>query len=77
MSLSVSAATVESYFRLMQNWDVDSKKNLVIRLVESLEPKSTVDFSACFGAWQDERDAEEIIREIYAARQNNPEIVEL
>jgi len=74
MNFSVSTTTVESYFRLLRNWDVNSKKKLIIRLVESLEPKSPTDFSACFGAWQDDRDAEEIIREIDQTRQNNPEI---
>jgi hypothetical protein len=77
MNLSVSTTTVESYFQLLRNWDANSKKNLIIRLVDSLEPKSAADFSACFGAWQDDRDAEEIIREIYKARQNTPEIEEL
>jgi len=72
MSLSVSTTTVESYFRLLRNWDARSKKNLIIRLVESLESKPATDFSACFGTWQDDRDAEEIVREIYRARQNNP-----
>ena len=76
MSLSISTTTVDHYFRLLRNWDVNSKKSLIIRLVESLEPKSTTDFSACFGAWQDDRDAEEIVRDIYQARQNNPEIEE-
>ena len=74
MSLSVSTTTVESYFRLLQNWDARSKRNLIIRLVESLESKSDADFSACFEAWRDDRDAEEIVSEIYRARQNNPEI---
>lgn len=74
MSISVPISTVESYFSLMQSWDADSKKNLIIRLVESLEPKSPCDFSACFGAWQDDRDADEIVREIYESRQNSTEI---
>lgn len=74
MSLSVPTNTIESYFRLMKNWDANSKKNLITRLVESLEPKTSCDFSACFGAWQDDRDAEEIVREIYESRQNSSEI---
>jgi len=77
MNLSISTVAVESYFRLLRNWDANSKKKLIIRLVESLEPRSPADFSACFGAWQDDRDAEDIIREIDQARQNNPEIEEL
>jgi len=76
MSTSVSTATIESYFRLMSNWDNDSKKSLITRLAGSFEPKKAFDFSACFGAWHDDRDAEEIVREIYAARQNSSEIEE-
>ncbi len=74
MKTSIPSNTIESYVLLMQNWDTDSKKSLIIRLVESLEPKAKSDFSACFGAWQDDRDAEEIVRDIYDARQNNAEI---
>ena len=74
MSASIPTTTIEDYFRLMRNWDADSKKNMIIRLVESLEPKASADFSACFGAWQDDRNAEEIVRDIYDARKNNPEM---
>jgi len=77
MSLPISTTKIDNYFRLLRNWDVNSKKKLIIRLVESLESKPTADFSACFGAWQDDRDAEEIVREIYQARQNNSDIEEL
>ncbi len=76
MSISVPTNAVENYFRLMRNWDTDSKKNMIIRLVESLEPKKSGNFSACFGAWQDDRDADEIVKEIYDARQNNADIEE-
>ncbi len=74
MSISIPSNTIESYANLMRNWDVDSKKSMINRLAESLESKTSSDFSACFGAWQDDRDAEEIVREIYEARQNNSEI---
>jgi len=57
-------------FQIVRNRDVPSKKKLVVRLEESLEPEVQTDFSACFGAWQDDRDAEEIVREIERARQN-------
>jgi len=34
------------------------------------------DFSACFGAWEDDRTADEIIDEIYSDRVNAKEIEE-
>ena len=68
MSAAIPTSTIEGYLSHLQNWDYDSKKELIIRLVESLESPKPKDFSACFGAWQDDRDAEEIVREIYEAR---------
>jgi len=74
MSISIPFNTIESYARVMRNWDKDSKARLVDQLVNSRESKTESNFSACFGAWQDDRDAEEIVREIYDARQNSSEI---
>ena len=70
MSISVSPDTIDNCFRLMQNWDSLSKKEMIVRLLHSLEQKNDADFSDCFGAWQDDRTAEEIIEEIYSARRN-------
>ena len=56
---------------------IPTKTRLLVQLVKSWEPKTKTDFSTCFGAWQDDRDAEEIVLEIYKARRNNPEIEEL
>jgi hypothetical protein len=54
----------------MQNWDSGAKKEMIVRLLHSLEGKNDADFSDCFGAWQDDRTAEEIIEEIYSTRRN-------
>ena len=70
MSISVPHVTIDGCFRLMQNWDAESKKEMITRLLHSLEQKTEADFSDCFGAWQDDRDADEIIEEIYANRRN-------
>ena len=70
MNISITTDEVDSYFQLVRNWDYRAKKKLIVRLVESLEPTATTDFSACFGAWQDDREAEDIVREIEHARQN-------
>ena len=75
MSVSVPHDTIDNCFRLMQNWDSNSKKEMIVRLLHSLEQKADSDFSDCFGAWQDDRTAEEIVEDIYANRRNssNPE----
>ena len=70
MSISVPHNTIDGCFRLMQNWDVESKKEMIARLLHSLEQKTGSGFSDCFGAWQDDRSADEIIEEIYANRRN-------
>jgi hypothetical protein len=62
----------------MKNWDNDSKKELIIKLTDSIdnEPKIKYDFSSCFGAWIDDRTADEIIKDLYRDRVNNNEIEE-
>jgi hypothetical protein len=78
MSLAFENNKVNSYFRLIKNWDAESKKDLIIKLTKSIDIKSDDknDFSACFGAWDDERSADEIITEIRNSRVNNHDIEE-
>jgi hypothetical protein len=78
MDISTSNKKVNSYFRFMKNWDNDSKKDLIIKLTESIdnEPKIKHDFSSCFGAWIDDRTADEIIEDLRRNRVNNNEIEE-
>ena len=60
----------------MRTWDNESKKNLIIKLTQSIdfENKKERDFSSCFGAWEDDRTADEIINELRLDRVNNSEI---
>lgn len=76
MSVAYRNKRINSYFRLMKNWDTESKKDLIIRLTKSINDKDETkyDFSSCFGAWDDERSADEIIEEIRSSRMNNREI---
>lgn len=56
---------LEKYFGILKGWDNISKKKLIIKLTESLEVKEEkVDIASLFGAWEDNRDLEEIIKEI-------------
>ncbi|WP_113923564.1 hypothetical protein [Cognataquiflexum aquatile] len=46
-----------------------SKKKLIIKLTESLEAKEEkVDLFTLFGAWEDNKDSDEIIKEIRESR---------
>ncbi len=76
MNLGLEKYKVNSYFRLMKNWDIESKKDLIIKLTQSINDKSedNHDFSSCFGAWDDERSADEIINDIRNSRINNQDI---
>jgi hypothetical protein len=76
MNLGLKKNKVNSYFRLMKNWDIESKKDLIIKLTQSINDKSEEnhDFSICFGAWDDERSADEIINDIRNSRINIQDI---
>ena len=78
MNIVIGKQLVESYFKFMKNWDNETKKNLIIKLTESIdnEDKKFTDFSACFGAWQDDRSADEIIEDLRSDRVNSREIEE-
>jgi hypothetical protein len=67
---------VDSYIRFMKNWDNETKKNLIIQLTKSIDivDKKQRDFSACFGAWEDDRSADEIVEDLRIDRVNNSEI---
>ena len=78
MSLAFENRIVNSYFRIMKNWDTESKKDLIIKLTNSINDKNVNkhDFSSCFGVWDDDRSADEIIDDIRNSRVNNREIEE-
>ena len=67
---------VDSYFKVMRNWDNETKKSLIIKLTQSIDTmeKENRDFSSCFGAWEDNRTADEIIKDLRADRVDNREI---
>lgn len=56
--------------------DNDSKKRLIIKLTESIETKNEIsmDLSSIYGAWEDSRDSDEIIKSIKESRFNNRQI---
>ncbi len=69
MNIALNNSLIESYFQML---DTASKKQLITRLIESIDkpPIDSHDFSACFGAWNDERNAQEIFDDIRSGRVN-------
>ncbi|WP_296619378.1 hypothetical protein [Marivirga sp.] len=70
MALSLTAKTIDKYFGFLSRLDNRSKKNLIIKLTESIEEKEkkTVSLKDLSGAWEDSRDSDEIIAEIRKSR---------
>lgn len=68
-NLSLNNKTLEKYFGMLRGLDNLSKKKLIIKLTESLELKEEkVDLKTLFGAWEDNKDSDEIIKEIRESR---------
>ena len=68
--LTISSKILDKYFGFLINLDNNSKKRLIIRLTESIETekKENTDLNLLYGAWTDDRDSDEIIREIRDSR---------
>jgi hypothetical protein len=68
-NLTLNNKALEKYFGLLKGLDNHSKKKLIIKLTESLEIKEEkVDLLTLFGAWEDNKDSDEIIKEIRESR---------
>lgn len=69
-SLTISNKILNRYFGYLKNLDNTTKKNLIIKLTKSLElkPKKEIDLKSLYGAWEDKRDADEIISDIRNSR---------
>ncbi|WPR76195.1 hypothetical protein [Algoriphagus sp. NG3] len=68
-NLTINNKTLEKYFGMLRGLDNLSKKKLIIKLTESLEiEEEKVDLKTLFGAWEDNKDSDEIIKEIRESR---------
>lgn len=69
-SLTVNNKSIDKYFKYLKRLDNGSKKRLIIRLTETLEVEksSSGDVDSLFGAWEDDRSSDEIIKEIRDSR---------
>jgi hypothetical protein len=70
--MQIQPNIVEIYFNMLQNLSAENKKALAEKLLdeaskvqETPKPKSIHDL---YGAWEDDRTAEEIIEDIYKGR---------
>ena len=72
--ISVNNTALDKYFRLLSLFDNSSKKQLILKLTASLEvEEKDFDLKSLFGAWEDTRDSDQIIKDILEARVNNRE----
>jgi hypothetical protein len=68
-NLTLNKKTLEKYFGLLKSLDNLSKKKLIIKLTESLDIKEEkVEIRTLFGGWEDDKDSDEIIKEIRESR---------
>ena len=78
MSLTLSNSTIDKYFGFLTKLDNVSKKRLIVKLTESIEIKveSNFDLSRLYGAWEDSRSSDEIIKEIRNSRVNKNNLID-
>jgi hypothetical protein len=76
MSFSITSEMIDKYLGFLFKLDNRTKKELIIRLTESIDLNDTkkVDLKDLFGAWSDSRTSDEIIRDIRDSRVNNRKI---
>ena len=70
MGYALTNKTIDKYFRFLTRLDNSSKKRLIIKLTESIETKQSTDsdIRSLFGAWDDLKDSDTIIKEIRDSR---------
>ncbi len=70
MGLVLKNNTINKYFRFLTKFDNLTKKQLIIKLTESLEfeQKEEFELKSICGAWEDDRSSDEIIADIKKSR---------
>ena len=69
-TLSVTNEILDKYFSFLKSLDIKAKKRLIMKLEESINSEQSKDFDlkSLFGAWEDDRDSDCIIKEIRDSR---------
>ena len=76
MGLAISNKLLDKYLSFLTRLDNSTKKKLIVKLKESIQPKKNnqFDLKDLFGAWEDTRDSDEIIRAIRDSRVDQKDI---
>jgi len=76
--LAINSKILDKYFGFLVKLDNSSKKRLIIKLTESIETEEEKksDINLLYGAWVDNRDSDEIIKEIRDSKIENRKIEE-
>lgn len=77
MSLLLTNSTIDKYFGFLTKLDNISKKKLIVKLTESIEVKEETDFdlASLYGAWEDSRNSDEIIKDIRDSRVEKNDLI--
>ncbi len=68
-TLTVNNKILKKYLSLLEGLDKTSKKTIIEKLSKSLEENVVKkDLESLFGAWEDEKSSDEIIKEIRDSR---------
>ena len=78
MGLALTNSTIDKYFGFLTKLDNTSKKRLIVKLTESIEDKHDAgfDISSLYGAWEDSRSSDEIIKDIKNSRIDKKDIID-
>jgi len=77
--LELSREALDQYFKVFNNFSVATKKKLIAMLTESIgeEQETSQKIDELYGAWEDDKSADEIVNKIQEARTYNREIDDL
>jgi len=78
MGLALSNKAIDKYFSFLTKLDNGSKKKLIVKLTESIELNENKEFDlkSLFGAWEDSKDSDDIIKEIKDSRTDKNNLAE-
>jgi hypothetical protein len=75
--ITLNNSSLKKYIDLLQNLDLKSKRKIILKLSESINepvPNKNNGILSLFGAWEDSRDSDEIIKDIKDSRINSKDI---
>lgn len=79
MSIVLNNTTIDKYFGFLKRLDNVTKKRLIVKLTESIEvkEKKRLDLASLYGAWEDSRNSDEIIKDIRDSRVEKKNSIDL